>query len=33
MNERLKQLAEQAGMTIVDDKYSTYGQFAEKYAE
>jgi hypothetical protein len=33
MNERIKQLAEQAGMIIVDDKFSTYGKFAEKFAE
>jgi hypothetical protein len=33
MNERIKQLAEQAGMIIVDDGFSTYGKFAEKFAE
>ena len=33
MNERIKQLAGQAGMIIVDDKFSTYGKFAEKFAE
>ena len=33
MNERIKQLAEQAGMVIVDDQFSTYGRFAEKFAE
>jgi len=33
MNERIKQLAEQAGMYIVDDEFSTYGKFAEKFAE
>jgi uncharacterized protein YutE (UPF0331/DUF86 family) len=33
MNERLKQLAEQAGMYIVDDEFSTYGKFAETFAE
>jgi hypothetical protein len=33
MNERIKELAEQAGMIIVDDKFSTYGRFAEKFAE
>jgi monomeric isocitrate dehydrogenase len=33
MNERIKQLAVQAGMNIVDDKFSTYGKFAEKFAE
>jgi len=33
MNERIKQLAEQAGMVIVDDQFSTYGKFAEKFAE
>ena len=29
MNERIKELAEQAGMNIVDDEFSTYGKFAE----
>ena len=33
MNERIKQLAEQAGMVIVNDQFSTYGKFAEKFAE
>jgi hypothetical protein len=33
MNERIKQLADEAGMNIVDDKFSTYGKFAEKFAE
>ena len=33
MNERIKLLAEQAGMIIVDDQFSTYGKFAEKFAE
>jgi len=33
MNERIQELAEQAGMNIVDDKFSTYGKFAEKFAE
>jgi len=33
MNERIRLLAEQAGMNIVDDKFSTYGRFAEKFAE
>ena len=33
MNERIKQFAEQAGMIIVDDEFSTYGKFAEKFAE
>ena len=33
MNERIKELAEQAGMYIVDDNFSTYGKFAEKFAE
>jgi hypothetical protein len=33
MNERIRQLAEQAGMNIVDDEFSTYGKFAEKFAE
>ena len=30
---RIRLLAEQAGMNIVDDKFSTYGKFAEKFAE
>jgi len=29
MNERIKELMEQAGMNIVDDKFSTYGKFAD----
>lgn len=33
MNERIKELATQAGMIIVDDEFSTYGKFAEKFAE
>jgi len=33
MNERIRELAEQAGMNIVDDKFSTYGKFAEKFAK
>ena len=33
MNQRIKELAEQAGMYIVDDEFSTYGKFAEKFAE
>ena len=33
MNERIKEIAEQAGMVIVDDEFSTYGKFAEKFAE
>ena len=33
MNERIKELAEQAGMVIVNDEFSTYGKFAEKFAE
>ena len=33
MNERIKELVKQAGMNIVDDKFSTYGKFAEKFAE
>lgn len=33
MNERIRELAEQAGMNIVDDKFSTYGKFAKKFAE
>ena len=33
MNERIQELAKQAGMNIVDDKFSTYGKFAERFAE
>jgi hypothetical protein len=35
MNERIRELAEQAGWCIVDDdEFSTYfGKFAEKFAE
>jgi len=33
LNERIRELAEQAGMYIVDDEFSTYGKFAEKFAE
>jgi hypothetical protein len=33
MNERIRLLAEQAGMVIVDDQFSTYGKFAEKFAQ
>ena len=33
MNERIKLLADKAGMNIVDDKFSTYGKFAEKFAQ
>ena len=33
MNERIKELAREAGMNIVDDKFSTYGKFAEQFAE
>jgi len=33
MNERIRELAEQAGMVIVNDQFSTYGKFAEKFAE
>jgi hypothetical protein len=29
MNERIKELAEQAGMFIANDQFSTYGKFAE----
>ena len=32
MNQRIQELAEQAGMNIVDDKFSSYGKFAEKFA-
>jgi hypothetical protein len=31
--ELIRRLAEQAGMNIVDDKFSTYGRFAEKLTE
>jgi len=33
MNERIKELAEQAGMVIVNDQFSTYGKVAEKFAQ
>ena len=33
MNERILELAEQAGMVIVDDQFSSGGRFAEKFAE
>lgn len=33
MNKRIQELAVQAGMIIVDDEFSTYGKFAEKFAE
>jgi len=33
MNEQIRALAEEAGMVIVNDKFSTYGRFAEKFAE
>ena len=33
MNKRIKELAEQAGMYIVNDEFSTYGKFAEKFAK
>jgi hypothetical protein len=33
MNPRIKELAEKAGMVIVNDEFSTYGKFAEKFAE
>jgi hypothetical protein len=33
MNNRIQELAEQAGMYIVDDEFSTYGKFAEKFAK
>ena len=33
MNERIKKIAEEAGMVIVNDQFSTYGKFAEKFAE
>ena len=33
MNERIKELAVEAGMVIINDKFSTYGKFAEKFAE
>jgi hypothetical protein len=33
MNERIKELAEQAGMVIIEDRFSTYLPFVEKFAE
>jgi hypothetical protein len=33
MNERLKELAVEAGMVFINDKFSPYGKFAEKFAE
>ena len=33
MNERIRELAEQAAMYVVDDEFSIYGKFAEKFAE
>ena len=33
MSKRMRELAEQAGMYIIDDEFSTYGKFAEKFAE
>jgi hypothetical protein len=33
MNERIKELAKQAGMYIVDDEYSSGGRFAEKFSQ
>jgi len=33
VNKRIKELAIKAGMYIVDDEFSTYGKFAEKFAE
>ena len=33
MKERFRELAEQSGMVIVNDQFSTYGKFAEKFAE
>jgi hypothetical protein len=33
VNERIKELAEQAGMVIIEDRFSTYLPFVEKFAE
>jgi hypothetical protein len=33
MNERIKLLALQAGMVIIEDRFSTYLPFVEKFAE
>jgi hypothetical protein len=33
MNERIKELAEKAGMFIIDDKFSSYGKYTERFAE
>jgi hypothetical protein len=33
MNKKILELAEQAGMVIVDDEYSSGGRFAQKFAE
>jgi len=33
MNKQIKLLAEQAGMHIVEDRFSTHGKFAEKFAQ
>jgi len=33
MNERIREIAEEAGMVIVNDEFSTYGKFAEKFAK
>ena len=33
MNKHIKELAEQAGMFIVDDQFSSGGRFAEKFAK
>jgi hypothetical protein len=33
MNEKIREIAEQAGMVIVNDEFSTYGKFAEKFAQ
>jgi RNA polymerase subunit RPABC4/transcription elongation factor Spt4 len=33
MNQRILELAEQAGMYIVDDEFSSGGRFAEKFAK
>jgi hypothetical protein len=33
MNPKIQELAEQAGMIIVDDEFSTHGKFAKKFAE
>ena len=33
MNDRIKELAEEAGMIIIDDEFSSYGRYTERFAE